>query len=158
MTKRSGRFTSATRSSATPLNLRAVGQHARRVDRREILVDVAPPSDGSKCSRPKPSGSIIAWQVAQIAFSRCCAIRSRIDGIRAAYTPVFSGSGGTFGGGSGGGVPSRLSRIHLPRNTGEVRTGCDVIVRMLPWPSRPRRFSSVSVTRRKWLPLMPGMP
>ena len=31
-----------------------------------------------------------------------------------------------------------LSRIHLPRNTGDVRTGCDVIVRMLPCPSRPR--------------------
>ena len=30
-------------------------------------------------------------------------------------------NGGTLAGGAGGGVPSRFSRIHLPRSTGEVR-------------------------------------
>ena len=65
---------------------------------------------------------------------------------------------GTFGGGGGGGVPRRFSRIHLPRSTGEVRWGYAVTARMLPWPSSPRRLSSVSVTRRKWLPLHVGDP
>ena len=51
-----------------------------------------------------------------------------------------------FGGGAGGGVPSRFSRIHLPRTTGDVRSGYDVTVRMLPCPSRPpRRLSGGSV-------------
>ena len=50
-----------------------------------------------------------------------------------------------------GGVPSRFSSIHLPRSTGEVRW-LRGHVRMLPWPSRPRRASSVTATRRNWLP------
>ena len=41
---------------------------------------------------------------------------------------VFSGSGGTFGGGSGAGLPKRFSRIHEPRVTGDVRFGDDVTV------------------------------
>ena len=45
----------------------------------------------------------------------------------------------TPGGGCGGGVPSRFSSTHLPRDTGEVRVATDVTVSMLPWPSRPRR-------------------
>ena len=36
---------------------------------------------------------------------------------------TFTYSGGTFGGGGGGGVPTILVRIHLPRITGEVRSG-----------------------------------
>jgi hypothetical protein len=40
--------------------------------------------------------------------------------------PSFSLSGGTFGGGDGGGVPSRLSSTHLPRNTTDVRFGYEV--------------------------------
>ena len=51
----------------------------------------------------------------------------------------FSGSGGTFSGGGGTGVPSRFSRIHLPRRTGDVRFAYDVTVMMLPWPSSPPR-------------------
>ena len=43
---------------------------------------------------------------------------------------------GTFGGGSGGGRPSILSRIHLPRATGEVRVETDVSVRKLRVPAR----------------------
>ena len=46
-----------------------------------------------------------------------------------------------------------------PKTTGEVRSGYDVTVRMLPCPSRPRRgLPGGSVTRRKWLPAMFGMP
>ena len=68
--------------------------------------------------------------------------------------------GGTFGSGGGGGVPSRFSRIHLPRTTGDVRSGYDVTVRMLPCPSRPRALAvrGRASTRRKWLPFMLGMP
>ena len=42
-------------------------------------------------------------------------------------------------GGGGGADDSRFSSTHLPRSTGEVRVAYDVIVRMLPWPSRPPR-------------------
>ena len=38
-------------------------------------------------------------------------------------------------------MPSRLSSTHLPRTTGDVRLAADVTVRMLPWPSSPRRGS-----------------
>ena len=56
----------------------------------------------------------------------------------------------TPGGGYGGGVPSRFSSTHLPRETGEVRVATDVTVSMLPCPSRPRRgLSAGSGTRRK---------
>ena len=52
-------------------------------------------------------------------------------------------SGGTLAGGGGGGVPSRLSRIHLPRTTGDVRSGCDVTrqdaARARAGPCAPRR-------------------
>ena len=41
-------------------------------------------------------------------------------------------------------MPSRFSSTHFPRCTTEVRLGYDVTVRMLPWPSRPRRFGSVT--------------
>ena len=54
----------------------------------------------------------------------------------------------TAGGGSGG-VFSRFEMMYLPRSTGDVRLATDVIDRMLPWPSRPRRFGSVTGTRRK---------
>ena len=43
------------------------------------------------------------------------------------------------GGGGGGGEFSRLSRIHLPRSTGDVLAAWDVSSRMLPWVSSPPR-------------------
>ena len=68
-------------------------------------------------------------------------MRWRVDSI---LPPSFafteSSSAGTFGGGGGGGVPSSTSITHLPRSTGEVRSATEVSVRMLPWPSRPRRY------------------
>ena len=68
------------------------------------------------------------------------------------------------GGGGGTGAPRMLSRIHLPRTTGEVRSACDVTARMLPWPSSPRRATSVdrdaaepaAVDVRN--PVVPGQP
>ena len=61
-------------------------------------------------------------------------------------------SAGTSGGGGGGGAPSRFSSTHLPRSTGDVVVACEVTSSTAPLPSRPRRVSSGSVTRRKWLP------
>ena len=90
-----------------------------------------------KFSSAKPSGSISAWQLAQLGFARCAASRSRI--VSVPPPSLVSSRSGTSAGGGGGGTPSRFSRIHLPRTTGEVRSGYDVTVRMLPWPSRPRR-------------------
>ena len=80
-------------------------------------------------------------------------MRSRIDSSLALSIAVVRAAAGTLGGGGGGGVPSTFSRIHLPRPTGEVRSEYEVTVRMLPWPSRPRRFvDPASVTRRNSLP------
>ena len=61
-----------------------------------------------------------------------------------------SSSAGTFGGGGGGGDAEQ--HFHAPTCRAAPAT-CDrrptSASRMLPWPSRPRRFSSASVTRRK---------
>ena len=51
--------------------------------------------------------------------------------------------------GPGTSVPSRFSSIHLPRTTGDVRFGNEVTDRMLPWPSSPRRFSSLLLDAAK---------
>ena len=104
------------------------------------------PHRSSRATRP--SGSIIAWQLAQTGLARCCSIRSRIE-QHDACAIVRRRSGGTFGSGGGGGVPSRFSRIHLPRTTGDVRSGYDVTVRMLPCPSRPR---ALAVRRKRDAP------
>ena len=60
-------------------------------------------------------------------------------GLQSGALAVGSGSAGTSGGGGCGGEPSRLSRIHLPRTTGDVRSACDVTSRTPPLPSSPRR-------------------
>ncbi len=78
-------------------------------------------------------------------------MRSRMVSTLPART-ALSLSGGTLFGIGGGGAFSRLSSTHLPRTTGDVRSACDVIIRIAPFPSRPFRASSASVTRRKWLP------
>ena len=68
--------------------------------------------------------------------------------------PVLSSSRLVFtlGGGGGTGAARMFSSSHLPRIVGEVRLGYDVTASTLALPSSPQRFSSVSVTRRKWLP------
>src|SRR5436190_838212 len=63
-------------------------------------------------------------------------MRSRIESTWPWALVAFRS--GTSGGGGGGGVPSRFSRIHLPRTTGEVRCGYEVVARIAPLPSRPR--------------------
>ena len=71
-----------------------------------------------------------ADRVARGAASRRC--RSEVTFMAAASLSRFVS---TPGGGTGAGVPSRFSRIHLPRVTGEVRVATDVTVRMLPCPA-----------------------
>src|SRR5688572_1174679 len=106
----------------------------------------------SKFSSARPSGSITLWHEVHAGFLRCSSIRSRVDKVRPASTAFVSSSSGTLGGGGGGGEPSSTSMIHLPRNTGDVRSAIEVSSRTLPWPSTPRRFESAIVTRRNSLP------
>ena len=104
----------------------------------------------SKFSRLKPSGSMRAWQLAQVGLARCRSSISRTDtGVPAVLSSsvVF-----TSGGGGGTGAARMLSSSHLPRIVGDVRVGYDVTASTLALPSRPQRFSSASGTRRKWLP------
>src|SRR5579871_1240620 len=110
----------------------------------------------SKFSNAKPVGSIMLWHELHAGLERCCASRSRT--VLTLAWVRWSLRAGTFGGGSGGGVPKILFRTHLPRITGEVRIAGEVIVKMLPCPSRPRLgLSAGSDTRRKLLPWMPDM-
>jgi hypothetical protein len=94
----------------------------------------------SKFSSANPSGSITAWQLAHDGLLRCALSRSRIVG----------GAAPGFGGGrlvstpAGGGVvcsPKTLFSRNLPRNTGDVRSGYDVVDRSAPW-ARARRAGS----------------
>jgi hypothetical protein len=80
-------------------------------------------------SSANPTGSIMLWHVAQIAFFLCSDSRARPERLP---STVLSLSAGTLGGGGGGGVPRMFSRIHLPRSTGDVRSACDGTARMLP--------------------------
>src|SRR6478609_9540041 len=90
----------------------------------------------SKFSSARPSGSITEWQVEQVEGDRCSDRRARSV---VAFLPLssLSFSAGTFGGGAGGGVPMMVSRMYLPRFTGDVRFDSDVTVRKLPWPRMP---------------------
>src|SRR5262249_8335516 len=103
-----------------------------------------------KFSSANPSGSIRRWQLAHTALARCSSIDSRSDRILPSVPRSLSA--GAFGGGAGGGEAKIFVNNHTPRKTTEVRVGYEVNDRMLPCPSKPRRFSSVRVTRRKLLP------
>ncbi len=89
------------------------------------------------------------WQPAHAGLLRCSSSCSRTVFGFVAAPFVLSSSVGTFGSGGGGGVLRNVVRTNLPRKTGDVRVATDVIDRMLPWPSRPRRFGSVTATLRK---------
>ena len=72
---------------------------------------------------------MILWQAAHTGFVRCSSIRSRIVRI---LPPRFASSlsGGTLVGSGGTRRASRLSSTHLPRTTGDVRSACDVTIRI----------------------------
>ena len=84
---------------------------------------------------------MIAWHAAQVGFARCISSRSRtVSPVSpSASLASFARSASTPGGGVGTAAPRTFSTIHAPRTTGDVRFGADVAVRMLPWPSSPRR-------------------
>src|SRR5262245_30413847 len=89
---------------------------------------VRQPPMASKFSRPKPSGSIRAWQEAHMALVRCCSSCLRSEAVE----PILDSSRlGTSGGGGGGGALRMFSRIHLPRSTGEVLVAYEETVRIL---------------------------
>src|SRR5258708_22581847 len=83
----------------------------------------------SKFSKPNPIGSIRAWQLAQDGSARCCSRRWRKVPVNTTSLPSFND--GTLGSGGGGGVPRIFSKTHLPRLTGEVRVGVEVLVSTL---------------------------
>ena len=113
------------------VELRAVGHRSRRVDwtrrtRRASAIG-RPVEVLERQARADPS-SRGSSRTAGCADARPSARASE----RTFVAKLVGLSAGTFGGGDGGGVPSRFSRIHLPRTTGDVRSGYDVTVRMLP--------------------------
>ena len=128
---------SAWRSPAGPSNAVAVGQRAGRIDRRvRLRSSVRHRPIASKFSSAKPSGSIRAGS------SRRPGSRGAAPSARASTAPCRASR-------------SSLQRRHVRRrrrrrraeevledplaaHTGEVRSGYDVTVRMLPWPSSPR--------------------
>ena len=98
------------------------------------------------------------WHELQDGFSRCNASRSLVVSSLPPSLPSVSSRSGTPGGGGGGGEPNKTSMTHLPRNTGEVRPACDVKVRILPCPNRPRLLSSGYVKRWNSSPVTPENP
>src|SRR5262249_57707708 len=96
---------------------------------------VLQPPITSKFSRVKPSGSITEWQLLHAGFFRCAASRSRIDAGAAPGLSVRFVS--TPGGGGGTGRPKMLFSSHLPRSTGDVRSGYDVVANSAPRATRP---------------------
>ena len=143
-TNASGRFRIALRSVSTPL----IGVPSTSWPDASIFVPgvlAAPAADAveilqRQTDRIHQLVASFAWLILHDAVSS-----GREPTSAQSVTPcpfVFSGSGGTFGGGEGGGLPSRFSRIHEPRVTGDVRFGAEVTVRKLPCPSRPLRVPS----------------
>ena len=104
----------------------------------------------SKFSSARPSGSITRWHDWHAGFGavRLHALAHREQAaIRA--PPSSPRNPARRAAAAAAAVPNSTSSTHLPRSTGEVRSATDVIVRMLPWPNRPRRFGSASATRAK---------
>src|SRR6185436_12888538 len=122
LTKSSGRLSKAASSPSTSAKLLPSGNPP--------VASMAAPSSAvrrrptaSNFSSESPTGSIRLWQLAQIGLLRCSASRLRPERLP---STVLSLSAGTLGSGGGGGTPSRLSRIHLPRRTGDVLVAYEV--------------------------------
>src|SRR5215471_11236150 len=97
-------------------------------------VDRQPPIT-SKFSSVNPNGSITEWQLLHVGLVRCWASLSRI--VFGAAPGWVSSAVFTPGGGGGMGRPKILFRSHLPRSTGEVRSGYDVVTKMAPCANNP---------------------
>src|SRR4029434_9032912 len=99
-----------------------------------------------KFSSAKPGGSMTRWHPEQAGFCRCSSSWSRTDFVADSLPLLLSSRVGTFGGGGVGGVFRNVVSTYAPRKTGDVRVARPVSDRILPWPSRPNRFGSVSFT------------
>src|SRR5262245_55301606 len=96
------------------------------------------------------------WHDAHAGFARCNSSCSRtVEGL--SFGALASSCGTTAGGGSGG-VLRKFDITYFPRMMGDVRFAAEVSDKKLPCPSRPRRFGSVSCTRRNREPYTPLMP
>src|SRR3982751_6623562 len=91
-------------------------------------------------------GSMPVWQLAQYLLVTCC---SRYARPVSPEPDTNIGSCGTSGGGDGGGSHSRCSSTQLPRLTGDVRLGCEVVVRKVSWVRMPPRPLPVRLTCAK---------
>ena len=133
------------------VHARAVGKHIARVDSRAVFGDRSPAAHGVEVLQREAdrvhqlvaAAHAARWRGGAPSARASCAVAAPAGG---------SSSAGTSGGGAGGGAPSRLSRTHFPRSTGDVVVACDVTSRIAPLPSRPRRASSAAVTRRNRSP------
>ena len=144
--RRPGASAAPRAGSAGPSSRRAVVQRRRRRRPATPLSLMRHAPTTSKFSSARPSGSITLWHDAHAGFLRCSSMRSRTDSdlpprrrlrlLERRARPAAAAAAA---------MPSSTSIIHLPRSTGDVRSATDVSIRMLPWPSRPRRFSSASV-------------
>ena len=123
---------------------------------------------GSKLSNAKPSGSMRAWQLAQVWSVACCLRRSRMVRPLASMVASSASISGTTSGGGGGGSLKIVVATHAPRLMGLVRNGVAVIVStaavVITPPSRRlcnirlRKFC-VLVLKRLRFPLLPkGLP
>ena len=147
-TNASGRLSSACRRLAGPFDRRAIHQLAGGIDRHPESVG-APLADRRRSSRARArSGSMILWHAAHTGFARCSSIRSRTEAACRAPRILLERRN----------VRRRQRRracpAYFPGSTCRAaRATCDwrfeVTSSMLPWPSRPRRASSGTVTRRK---------
>src|SRR6476659_7153853 len=99
---------------------------------------------------------MLLWQPAHGGFLRGSSSCSRT--VEGRSFGALTSKAGTLAGGAGGGLSQNSVTMNLPRMIGEVRVDTDVSDRMRPWPNSPKRFGSVSSTRRKrepytlWIP------
>ena len=101
-----------------------------------------------------PSGSIRAWQPAQLAADTW---ESTSDDA-VSPSPESGRTAFTFGGGGGAGRLKIFSRIHTPRRTGEVRVLSLAEARKAAVVTRPPRRPSGNFTLRSVPPLTGGKP
>ena len=119
----------------------------------------------SKFSSANPSGSITLWQPAQAGFVRCC-FHALAQRRWLCPDSALVLSAGTLGGGGG-----RRSAQNIGQNPfaalhrAKSGSAYEVTVRMLPCPSRPRRFvvgqrHAAETGRRRSVrnPVMPRQP
>ena len=121
----------------------AVGQLRASRRSRAAVARRARRRSPSKFSSASPIGSISLWQLAHAGL-RAVLLHPLPHRQRAAPVLASRRAAARWPAAAAAAIPSSVSSTHLPRFTGEVRFGCDVTGRMLPWPSRPRRASSVT--------------